>query len=66
MLYCDGNYYTETIKRKRIIESEIEAAVRGAGYTDLEEIVAVVLENDGSLSVLPKKSISNHLIEDLR
>ncbi|MDP3151908.1 MAG: hypothetical protein Q8N23_04525 [Archangium sp.] len=40
------------MKRERITEGEIMAAVRGAGQPRLEDAGAVVLETDGSLHVL--------------
>ena len=44
--------------RQRVGESEIRAAIRGTGSASIEEIEAVVLETDGSMSVV-KKSPNN-------
>jgi uncharacterized membrane protein YcaP (DUF421 family) len=38
--------------RERVTGSEIDAAIRNAGHGRLEKIAAVVLETDGSMSVI--------------
>lgn len=38
--------------QERVTKSEIDAAVRNAGHGRLEAVVAVVLETDGSMSVI--------------
>lgn len=40
------------MRRERVTAEEVRAAVRGAGVTDVEDIEAVILETDGSFSVL--------------
>ncbi|MFH1343507.1 MAG: YetF domain-containing protein [Pseudomonadota bacterium] len=40
------------MRRERISKEEVLAAVRGAGAADLSQIDAVILEADGSISVL--------------
>jgi uncharacterized membrane protein YcaP (DUF421 family) len=42
------------MKAERVNADEILQAVRSQGYPSLEEIEAVVLETDGSFSVLPR------------
>ncbi len=37
---------------QRVTESEVRAAIRAAGIANLEEVSAVVLETDGSFSVI--------------
>ena len=55
-LYCDGRFVVETLRTQRVTEAEVRAAVRGAGFVALEDIAAVVLETDGSVSVLKRSS----------
>jgi uncharacterized membrane protein YcaP (DUF421 family) len=40
------------MRRARLVESEILAVMRGRGIARVEDVHAVVLESDGSLSVL--------------
>lgn len=48
-----GRFLPQAARRVRVTESEIEAAVRAAGLASLTDAEAVVLETDGSFSVLP-------------
>lgn len=40
------------MKASRVSRDELGQAARTAGYTDLESVQAIVLENDGTISVL--------------
>ncbi len=51
-LYGQGGYISHALKRERVTEAEVRAAVRGAGLASMEDVEAVVLETDGSVSVL--------------
>ena len=51
-LYCKGRYVSDTLKRERVTEAEVRAAVRSAGIASMEDVEVVVLETDGSVSVL--------------
>lgn len=39
----------------QLTPDEIDAAVRAAGYTDREQVAVVVLESNGSFSVIPRR-----------
>lgn len=52
MLLSKGKFLQGALKSQRVTKSEIRAAVRGAGIAALEEVEAVVLETDGSFSVV--------------
>lgn len=47
-----GKYLQSELQRTRVTEDEILAAVRSAGLSAVEEVAAVVLETDGSFSVV--------------
>lgn len=51
LLFSHGKFIPRALKRERITEGEIRAAIREKGVTRVEDVDAVVLENDGSLSV---------------
>ncbi|QYF95272.1 DUF421 domain-containing protein [Massilia sp. PAMC28688] len=53
VLLIDGKLCHEDMKRTRVTAEEVLAAVRKHGYGSLEPIDAVILESDGSLSVVP-------------
>jgi uncharacterized membrane protein YcaP (DUF421 family) len=55
LLLENGRVMDSALKRERVTRSEIEAAVRNEGFGDLDDIAAVVLETDGSFSVIPKE-----------
>jgi uncharacterized membrane protein YcaP (DUF421 family) len=52
LLVEDGRYRAQAMADERITNDEIEAVVRSAGIGRLDEVGAVVLETDGSLSVI--------------
>ncbi len=54
MLLEDGKYLNDAMAQERVTPGEIDAAVRNAGQGRLEDIAAVVLETDGSMSVIAK------------
>ncbi|MGZ4105651.1 MAG: DUF421 domain-containing protein [Actinomycetota bacterium] len=50
----DGRWIPEVLKREGITDDECIAALREHGIASVKETTLVVLEADGSLSVLPK------------
>lgn len=54
MLLDRGAFLPAATRRARVTEDEVRAAVRSAGLASLNEIEAVVLETDGSFSVVPR------------
>ena len=47
LLFHDGKVY------EKITRQELIAAVHKAGYNDLSEVRTAILENDGSISIIP-------------
>ena len=54
LLMRDGRFLDDAMRRERIDRDEILAAVRNKGIAALDEVGAVILETDGSFSVLPR------------
>ncbi len=52
LLLYQGRFLDEVLRRERVTESEIRAALRSQGITDVGQVAAVVLETDGSFSVI--------------
>ncbi|WP_033542374.1 DUF421 domain-containing protein [Planococcus sp. CAU13] len=62
LLYLNGNFLTDAMKKERINKVEILQAVRNQGKGSMEEVQAVVLETDGSMSVIqgdPGNTLAN-------
>jgi uncharacterized membrane protein YcaP (DUF421 family) len=52
MLLYRGEFLTAAMRRARVTEDEVRAAVRSTGLAALDHAEAVVLETDGSFSVV--------------
>ncbi|WP_040339791.1 DUF421 domain-containing protein [Candidatus Blastococcus massiliensis] len=52
LLLDDGRLLPHALKEQRVTEDEIRQAVRATGSGDLGSVAAVVLESDGSFSVI--------------
>jgi uncharacterized membrane protein YcaP (DUF421 family) len=52
LLYFEGRFLNQALRRERVTEAEVRAAVRSQGLSEMESVAAVVLETDGSLTVL--------------
>jgi len=51
LLFYDGDYLTQSMKKERVTKEEVWAAVRAQGLASMAEVGGVVLETDGSFSV---------------
>lgn len=52
LLYHNGAFIDAQMTRSRITESEVQAAVREQGNGSMDDVAAVVLETDGTFSVI--------------
>lgn len=52
LILRQGRFLDGAMRAQRITREEIVAALRASGVTDAAEVAAVVLETDGSLSVI--------------
>jgi len=57
LLYYQGEFLEKNMKKERILKDEIHQHVRNAGYGNYEQVSAVVLETDGTLSVLSSDGV---------
>lgn len=55
LLYYDGKYLEDNMRKERVMKDEVRHAARVAGKASLDEVSAVVLETDGSMSVLTSR-----------
>jgi uncharacterized membrane protein YcaP (DUF421 family) len=56
LLLYRGQYLDHKLKTERVTQDEVKAAIRSQSFGKLEEVVAVVLETDGSFSVVTHSS----------
>ena len=54
LLLRDGKPLQEALDKERIDVEELEMAARQHGIGDLKDVIAAVLEEDGSISIIPK------------
>ncbi len=52
-LVYQGALLPEALRHERVVEAEVLAAIREQGLESLDGAAAVVLETDGSFSVIP-------------
>lgn len=53
LLMENGAYRESAMKEERVTSAEVDAAIRNAGVGCLKDVSAVILETDGSMSVIP-------------
>ncbi|EQB10906.1 DUF421 domain-containing protein [Sphingobium lactosutens] len=54
LLVEDGDFRDSAMRDERVTRAEVEASIRKSGIGRIEEVGAVVLESDGSMSVLER------------
>lgn len=54
LIFYQGKYLKENIVKERVLEVEILQAARSSGVNSMEQVEAVVLETDGSISIIKK------------
>jgi uncharacterized membrane protein YcaP (DUF421 family) len=52
LLFYRGQMLQDALRSQRVTEEEVRAAVRAGSQSDLDSVEAVILETDGSFSVL--------------
>ncbi|HET8748826.1 MAG TPA: YetF domain-containing protein [Ramlibacter sp.] len=66
LLLKDGKMLREAMLRDRVSEAEVLAAIRKQGIGSVEQVAAVVLESDGSFSVLAHAGSTASALRDVR
>ncbi len=59
LLFYEGSFLRGAMRVERVTEEEVEAAVRQQGIGNLDEAGAVVLETDGSVTVVPRSGLGS-------
>ena len=63
LLLRNGEYLRSAMRSERVTEDEIRAAVRSSGHADPSQVAAVVLETDGSFSVIAEAPASSAALD---
>ena len=56
LLFLDGQFLRNAMKKERIKEIEILQAIRNTGFGSTDKVKAVVLETDGCMSVISSET----------
>jgi uncharacterized membrane protein YcaP (DUF421 family) len=59
LLVSHGHVHADVLRSQRVSADEIRQAVRSSGQGDMKRIAAVVLESDGSLSVISDDNLGD-------
>ena len=59
LLLFKGQMINKTLEKQRVAEGEVLAAIRLSGHSSVDSIDAVILETDGSFSVVEEVDIEN-------
>lgn len=55
ILIHDGKLFEQTLQHAKLTRHEVMTALRESGCATIDEVRAALLENDGSISVIPKQ-----------
>ncbi|HEY9768277.1 MAG TPA: YetF domain-containing protein [Coleofasciculaceae cyanobacterium] len=66
LLLCRGEMQRDIMKRERVAEEEILSALRNSGVSAIEDADAVILETDGSFSVIQNIAHGASALKDVR
>lgn len=66
LLLYRGEMQRDTMKRERVAEEEILSALRNSGISAIEDADAVILETNGSFSVIEKLANGASALKDVR
>jgi len=53
LVYYQGAFIREALRREKLSEAEVESAVRAAGMGSFDGVEAVVMESGGNFAVIP-------------
>lgn len=61
LLYFNGNFIEKNMRRERINRDNLLGAVRKKKFGDLNEVEAIIMETDGSISIIRKNKNTDKL-----
>lgn len=63
LMFYDGVFNEDNLKKERVNKSELQQSIRKAGYVSFDDIAAIILESDGTLTVMDKSN-KTHIQKD--
>ncbi|MGJ3232366.1 MAG: DUF421 domain-containing protein [Oceanicaulis sp.] len=66
LVFHGGAFLNDAMKRERVTREEVEAAARSSGCAGLDQVHSVVLETDGSFSVITGEAAREDLLTQAR
>jgi uncharacterized membrane protein YcaP (DUF421 family) len=66
LLFYDGGFLRDAMRRERVTEGEVLAAIREAGLAGTDEVQAVVLETASTVSVVKKSEARPEALVNLK
>lgn len=64
LLVRDGVILEDLLSTHRLTHADIRQTIRSSGIGDLAEVAAVILENDGTMSVITSSQLGNGSVLD--
>lgn len=61
LLFHKGNFLPVAMRSARVTVDDVKSSVRAQGVKDMQQVSAVVMETDGSLSVIRQSSDENKM-----
>lgn len=62
LLYYQGRFLRDALRQENVVEDSLRAGMRSAGQGSLDDVEAVVLESDGTVSIIKPGGSSKHLL----
>ena len=66
LIFVRSKYLHDSMKQQRVTEEEVRAAVREFGLRSMEDVEAVVIETDGTFSVIERKGQGPSSLSDVK
>jgi uncharacterized membrane protein YcaP (DUF421 family) len=60
ILAHNGRVFEDTLARAQLSHHELQAALRQQGCACIDDVHSAILENNGSISVIPRAAVSDH------
>lgn len=65
LVFYEGQFLTDAMRLEHVNEDELRAAMRQQGVREIDQVHAVVLEINGSFSVLRERDTRSSLLQDV-
>ena len=63
LLFYQGKFDEDALKRERVAKAEAYAAMRESGTMNLDKVAAIILETDGTISVIKGDELTSSMLD---